>query len=482
MTLGRKITLALTFTLALLAGFVFLRLGDHQGSARQDRQPRSPVPHQDHAPNSRNLTQQQPLRTDSHTPEPARIHIKARLLEGSLVEATLRVGSISAEDWIEINAEGSRRKPSDLLNFGDPRPIAVTPDGQGNGLLDLQALAPAAAYRIEALRPADGAWYAHDFIPEQGKVPTADRLDDLGDIPPTLPTGIELHFINAPPGVEDFEVTLQRQPSQDTVKDASEALRLVERLRPDILDALREEGALLAHASDPLRLAPLPPDPTVRVRFRTLTGVEGNFSDFPLRPQQVLPVTVNLAAIFRDVPSGVASLRGRLLLGDTGRPLGGATIEREAAPLTRRQVTDADGSFAFDALPPGAPCRFHVQVPRGSSPRPLCREEHWIDYTPPADPPPGGDRVEWRIPPYRWIILKLTTADQAEIKRLTAQSPIRQPLYLLQRSVDGAWTDISADEFLISPGEVAVSAIEDGAYRIVAAPSLSIRSPASPSR
>jgi hypothetical protein len=242
MTLGRKITLALTLTLALLAGLFFLRLGDHQGSAREDRQPRSPVPHQDHAPNSRNLTQQQPLRTDSHTPEPARIHIKARLLEGSLVEATLRVGSISAEDWIEINAEGTRRKPSDLLNFGDPRPIAVTPDGQGNGLLDLQALAPAAAYRIEALRPADGAWYAHDFIPEQGKVPTADRLDDLGDIPPTLPTGIELHFINAPPGVEDFEVTLQRQPSQETVKDASEALRLVERLRPDILDAPARGG------------------------------------------------------------------------------------------------------------------------------------------------------------------------------------------------------------------------------------------------
>jgi hypothetical protein len=304
MTLGRKITLALTLTLALLAGLFFLRLATTKAAPERTANPAHPSRTSDHAPN-------RPQPDPAATPPHGFPHTRTRpdSHQGPSARRFPRRGHpprrlISAEDWIEINAEGTRRKPSDLLNFGDPRPIAVTPDGQGNGLLDLQALAPAAAYRIEALRPADGAWYAHDFIPEQGKVPTADRLDDLGDIPPTLPhrNRASLHQRAS------RSRRLRGHPSTTAEPGNREgrqrALRLVERSAPTSSTPCARRVPSSRTHRDPLRLAPLPPDPSIRVHFRTLTGVDGNFSDFPLRPQQVLPVTVNLAAIFRDVPPG----------------------------------------------------------------------------------------------------------------------------------------------------------------------------------
>ncbi|MEO8377695.1 MAG: carboxypeptidase-like regulatory domain-containing protein [Candidatus Sumerlaeota bacterium] len=414
--------------------------------------------------------------TNSHaTKLPTSIHLQARLIGGANSRATISLGTIAPDDWVEINAQvknfksGGKapKRASDLARFAAPEPIELAADANNNGLIDLPAIDPAAVYRFDAMRASDNAWYRARFVPAEGLLPNKTNYD-IGDIEPILPTGIRITFVNAPPGQEDFELGLERRVTAETTEHASELLDYVAKARPDILEVLRGEAHLTMNAATIATLAPLPPDPSVHLTFRTLTGVEGAGIDVELKEQQIVDATIDLSRVFVGVPAGAISLRGRLLLGDSDLPIGGATIERENAPISGLQTTNADGLFAFEGLPPGVVCHFRVSIPRAETGRPLCPARATFDYTAAVD----GDteqHVDWRVPAYQWLVLKMSKEQTGALGELAKKSPIGQPIYILQQNNRGMWIDGAADEFIPADGEMAVSLTEPGDYRVAVA-------------
>ncbi|MCC6548217.1 hypothetical protein IT570_13710 [Candidatus Sumerlaeota bacterium] len=414
----------------------------------------------------------QPAERATTREAPGPIHVSARLIGGAGATATLTPGAISADDWSDYNAvakkSGTQEKPKaivDFAHFASPQAIAVIPDDLHNGVVSFSWVPPAVAYRIDAIRPSDNAWYRARIL-KPAKVPPQGLEYDFGNITPTLPTGVRLSFENAPPGQEDFELGIERRATAETTERASELLDYVEAVRPDILDALREGTRFAVSSSTSITFAPLPPDPTVHFTFRTLTGVEGGSLDVELHDQQVVDVMVDLASIFRDVPSEAVSLSGRLLIGNTSDPVTSATIEREGAPLAGRQVTDSEGAFAFDGLPPGIACQFDVTLAPAVGPRPIAPPRASFVYTPTSE---QEQHVEWRVHPYQWLVLGMTPEQVTALETISRSSPIGQPIFILQRKVEGAFVDDAADEFIRSPGEIAVSLMEAGEYRVVIA-------------
>ena len=411
---------------------------------------------------------------DTTRPRAETITVRARLLGGADVKAAVSAGTISAEDWTEINAQATTltqnekpKSPLDFAHYQDPEWITPTPDDQHNGTISFSWAPLASVYRIEAIRPSDNAWY-HARVELPKNLPATQTQFDFGDITPILPTGLRLSFANVPKGHEDFLIGLQRRPDEASAQRASELLTYVEKVRPDILATLREEESLTANAAVMTTIAPLPPDPSIRITFRTLTGIEGKPVELPLKDQQVVDATIDLGAVFEGIPSTALSLRGRLLLGNSDTGIANASIERESAPLAGAQTTDADGSFSFEGIPPGVECTFNATIPRDDSPRPRSPSQATFKFTAPPDAT-GQQVVEWRVPAYQWIVLKLDSERANEIAQLAKNSPIRQPIFILQRNTSGLWIDEAADEFIPAPDEVAISVTARGNYRVAVA-------------
>lgn len=320
-------------------------------------------------------------------------------------QATIEVGRIAPENAMKLRELCEpgviAGKPSasvlELIRFDAPLPVATVPDGDGNAIMMIPNLEAAAVYRIQAIRVRDDAWYHVLCIPASGDVP-ARGVYDVGVMHPILAAGLRVLFENAGDGQEEFLVTLERLADPQRVEEANVVLRRVEQRRPDILDAITGKGSLKGSASEPFDLAPLPPDPAIRLHFLTMTGLEGSAVDIALEKDTMIIARVNLAEVFRGLPTGIASLRGRLLLGNTEKPIEGAVIEREGAPLRGTQRTTTDGSFTFSALPPGVRCKFRVTIPRGDAGQSSEPRFYDFDYTPPADSKGAEQSVEWRVP------------------------------------------------------------------------------------
>ncbi len=132
------------------------------------------------------------------------------------------------------------------------------------------------------------------------------------------------------------------------------------------------------------------------------------------------------------VPSNApASVHGRVLAGDTGAPLRGATVHimgggsAAAPPLNRTAVTDRQGQYRFDDVPPGrytinASRTGFVQMRAGQK-HPLARGQLWTV--------PSTDRLDFILPRGGVIAGRLTDSSGEPLPgiRLTTLRVIYQP-------------------------------------------------------
>ena len=126
---------------------------------------------------------------------------------------------------------------------------------------------------------------------------------------------------------------------------------------------------------------------------------------------------------------------------------------------------EPDGRFTAPGLPSWRASRFTVQMDTPPSGRPAAPAQHEFEFS------PGNTEAEvtWRVPAYRWLLLRMDGFTRAQLQS-RARRPY--PVFLLQRR-DGAgpWLTHSADIFHEQEDGVAVSLLQPGTYRVLAAAS-----------
>ncbi|QSQ28545.1 carboxypeptidase regulatory-like domain-containing protein [Pyxidicoccus parkwayensis] len=382
-------------------------------------------------------------------------------------EARVGAAFISEEDrrtWEAAKREGGGgagpERLEDLANVAEWRPAAVTPTASG-GVLGPEPVPVAPRYRVMAWE-SDGTFWWGDVVSE-----SATGIVDLGVLRARRPTGVRVRLAGARPEQGPFSVRLERvvDPDPRAAERASEILPVVEHAAPVVAAALRD-GTLVPLTSDAgeLSLLPLPPDPSVRLWLRSASGREGGPVEVRLREGRVETVVLDVDPLFPGGVGGTVTLRGRILVEGATRPPPGAQLlgpEGEALRL------EPDGHFTAQGLPSWRASRFTVRMGAPVSGRPVAPAQHEFEFTPEA----GASEAEvtWRVPAYRWLVVRMDGFTRAQLQS-RARRPY--PVVLLQRR-DGAgqWLTHSADIFQEQEDGWAVSLVQPGTYRVLAAAS-----------
>lgn len=384
-------------------------------------------------------------------------------------EARVGAAFISGEDrlqWEADRREGHRgagpERLEDLANVADWQPVAVTPSASG-GTLGPVPVPAAPRYRLLAWEP-DGTFWWGDLVP--GEVPPSGELD-AGTLRARRPTGVRVRLAGALPEHGVFSVRVERAVAPDPrdAEHASELLPVVRHAAPGLAAALVEGTFVpLAPGGEDTPLLPLPPDPAVRLWLRSASGREAGPVEVPLREGQVELVTLEVASLFPGGLGGRVTLRGRLLLEGTSRPPPGARL---VGPDGQPVALAPDGRFTAEGLPSWQPSRFTAEVEAPATGRPLAPARQDFDFTP--EPGAGEATVTWRVPAWRWLVLRMDAFARGQLE---AKARRPYPVFLLQRrDAAGQWLTHAADAFVPEEDGVAVSLLQPGTYRVLAAAS-----------
>jgi hypothetical protein len=398
-------------------------------------------------------------------PEAGGLRLRAVLQGEHPFRGEARVGAafISEEDrlaWEAARGEGAGPERLEALaNVAEWRPVEVTPSAWG-GTLGPVPVPPAPRYRVLAWEP-DGTFWWGDFVP--GEVPASGELD-AGVLRARRPTGVRVRLAGARPEQGTFSVRVERVVAPDSrdVESASELLPVVRHAAPALAEALAEGTFIPLSPAEDTPLLPLPPDPAVRLWLRADSGRVAGPVEVPLREGRVEGVTLEVAALFGGGVGSRVTLRGRLLLEGSSAPPPGARL---LGPDGRAVALAPDGRFTAEGLPSWQPSRFTAEVEAPASGRPVAPARWDFDFTP---RPEGGEaEVTWRVPAFRWLVLRL---DAFARGRLGARRPY--PVFLLQRrDAREQWRTHAAEAFIPEEAGVAVSLLEPGTYRVLAAAS-----------
>lgn len=388
-------------------------------------------------------------------------------------EARVGVAFIAEEDRLEWEAAkregGGGAGPSrleDLANVAEWLPATVAPSAAG-GVLGPVPVPAAARYRVLAWEP-DGTFWWGDVVPAADLaevVPSAGLLE-AGVLRAQRPTGVRVRLAGARPEHGPFSVRVERVVDTDAraVERASELLPMVRHVAPEVSAALSEGTSLPLSRDEDTSLLPLPPDLAVRLWPRSASGRESEPVEVPLREGRVESVVLDVDALFPGGLGGTLTLRGRVLLEGTVKPPPGARL---LGPDGREVALAPDGRFTAPGLPSWRPSRFTLQVEPPDSGRPVAPAQWEFDFTPTA----GAKDAEgtWRVPAYRWLVLRLEDFTRGQ---LAAHSRRPYPVFVLQRrDGEGRWLTHAADAFLQEESGVAVSLLQPGTYRVLAATS-----------
>jgi hypothetical protein len=395
-------------------------------------------------------------------------------------EARVGAALISEEDraaWEAARREGGAgpSRLEDLANVAEWRPATVTPSVSG-GVLGPEAVPVAPRYRVLAWE-ADGTFWWGDVVPRE--VPESGVLD-AGVLRARRPTGVRVRLAGARLEHGPFSVRLERVVDADAraAERASELWPVVQHVAPAVAAALREGTPLPLSAREPVvqheapalgsappredtPLLPLLPDPAVRLWLRSASGREGPPVEVPLREGRVETVVLDVDALFPGGVGGTVTLRGRVLLEGTARPPPGARL---LGPDGQALALEPEGRFTAPGLPSWRPSRFTVHVEPPASGRPVAPARWEFEALPGTDA-----EATWRVPAYQWLVLRMDGFTRA---RLRERSRAPYPVFLLQRlDAGGRWLTHPADAFLEEEGGVAVSLLQPGTYRVLAAAS-----------
>ncbi|MCP3139754.1 carboxypeptidase-like regulatory domain-containing protein [Pyxidicoccus xibeiensis] len=427
-------------------------------------------------------------------PSPGGLRLRA-VLEGERpFQGEARVGAafISEADrltWEEAKREGGGgagpSRLEDLANVAEWRPATVTPSASG-GTLGPEPVPVAPRYRLLAWEP-DGTFWWGDVVPEAGALerrPTAavpatggvagrlssdapaSRVVDAGVLRARRPTGVRVRLAGTRPEHGPFFVRVERIVDVDPrgAERASELLPVVRHVAPNVAAALSEGTPLPLSANGDTALLPLPMDPAVRLWLRSASGQEGAPVEVPLREGRVETVVLDVHALFPGGVGSTVTLRGRVVLEGSATAPPGARL---VGPDGQDVALTPEGRFTVEALPSWSPSRFTVQVVPSGSGRPLAPEWQAFEFSPKAGVSDAA--VTWRVPVYRWLVLRMDGHARALLQERSRRP---YPVFVLQRrGTEGRWLTHSAEVFHEEERGMAVSLLEAGTYRVLAATS-----------
>ncbi|MEQ8822170.1 MAG: carboxypeptidase-like regulatory domain-containing protein [Sumerlaeia bacterium] len=415
------------------------------------------------------------------------------------VTALVGITAIAPEDLAEMEAQqaaggegAGARGYFELANVREwiPARVIALPDGEaGVRTLLSPDLPDAPFYRVAAYTDRGTLWLA-DVFPaetEPREVESQEYRMVPQPIEPIAPTGLRLRLVNDTLGQGEYLLRLSRRPAEDALwaEDASRIGGLLGRMAPAIAAAYREEAPLAVTVDEAARLAPLYPDPAVRLTLLTVSGVEAEPMVVELAPGQIVEAELDIGALFGDdAAAGLVDLRGRLVREGSGEPIAGALVERPGAPGQNQRITDEDGRFVFEGLPraretklrvlaagPGSEFPATAEEEMGLGPRRAMPRVHWLTFDPVADALEESAteaEVTFEVPQFRWLLAEI---DERERERLAIGAKVPYPIYVLERYDEGAdaWRETGAEEFLREADGIAVSIEDPGIYRVVAA-------------
>ncbi|NRD63383.1 carboxypeptidase regulatory-like domain-containing protein [Corallococcus exiguus] len=341
----------------------------------------------------------------------------------------------------------------DLANVREWMTAPATASSQG-GVVGPVAVPPAPRYQVVAFEPDGTFWWA-DFVP--GALPKTGTLN-AGVLRANRPTGVSIRLDGARNMEGAFSVRIERDVDPHDAERASALQPMLALVNPDLGWALVNGSPVPLSPDADTRLAPLPPDRGVRLWLRAPSGREGGPVEVRLREGTVTPVTLDVARLFPEGLSRAVTLRGRVLLGNTSRS-GGRMVSWPGG----EEPVDADGRFTIPDVPVWRATRFNVYRGLKEEGRPAAPSMWDFDFTP-TEEMQGVVDVEWRVPLYRWLVVRMDGFTRAQLKERVVPP---YPVYLLERrDAQGLWSAVPSREFVPEEDGMAVSLLEPGTYRV----------------
>lgn len=305
---------------------------------------------------------------------------------------------------------------------------------------------------------------------------------DAGLIYAKASTGIEAQLANAFPNQTTYLARVRRQIDRATVTSASRLMPLLQNAVPELANAFLNADPLYLKVGETAKLYPLLPDPGITLTLELASGTKSHPVGIPLSEGQVRPFTLDVAKAFEGINTETLTLRGRVVLSLTDKPLSGVLLKRMNAETAPPQMTDKDGRFIFEELPAGRGLNFEARYAGTEHGRPITKKDYTFSFNPQPGLsqklPNGSYEVLWRMPEYRWLELNL---ENGPAQSLRDWSSPPYPVFVLQRKVPdsvpttgkiaASWRNVASDEFLDEGSMEAVSLIDSGTYRLVAAAS-----------
>ena len=311
----------------------------------------------------------------------------------------------------------------------------------------------------------DGRRYGWKAIALPDPIP-ANGVIDAGTVTMNSTTGVELHFVNVPKGVQEVLLTeANLTMSPDVLFADPLGLSMLQKTsRPEVTDLLSNDGTMLLETSRAHEISPLPPASAISFRVGALAGAKSERIDVPLKPGELTKADLDLTQLLGADSGRFLELDGRLVRADNNQPLAGITIERRKAPVRDTRVTDSDGRFTFTALPVEGESLFAVNmVEPTNGERTLASSDMFSLRPSPAEQAAGKATVEWRLTVFHWLVLDV-------LKDLRTSSEA----FTLQRQNAGskAWSRTSSSELVKEGERIAVPIREPGIYRVLMSRSL----------
>jgi hypothetical protein len=319
------------------------------------------------------------------------------------------------------------------------------------------------AYDVLAWNPEAQVYYYRRYVMSDS-LPTTSV--DVGTLDPQHFTGVRL-TLKGSAEFSSVRAIVGRVPPAET-EQSSQFLRLAQVIAPELTEAVLKGEPIALTLDQPNIVAPLPPDEAVEFRFIAPTEQESEPVQVPLVEGKIVDAEISLDDIFPAGATATIDLEGTLEVGDTGRPLPGATVLREIGGRTETFTTDDAGKFRVAALPMDRVTAFDLQTTRGGLKRPVVPERWSFEFVPPLATTGSLVRMRWQVPAYRYIVLDLSSPGARDAVAL-ASTPY--PVYILEREKEGRWQLEPIDFFDVGPQELAVAITEPGTYRVLLAAS-----------
>lgn len=315
---------------------------------------------------------------------------------------------------------------------------------------------------------------------------------DAGILTFESPTGLNVSLESPLEGHTRYRIRLKRQLPTGTNPHELARKYFLWRAAPDVfrsydwpveeseVEARRGviEESLFARPGEPLQIAPMLPDETVRLSIGTLSGSFGTTGEIKLTHHRVRDVAIDVSNTLPAEAIPCVELEGRIVDDASGQPIPDARVILADVELAFEEVmTDSEGRFRFECVPaPGHEHEhdsvFRVVLPPGE--RGVTGPPRELRFAlEPEEIENNRAETEWRIPPVRWIEVELTSEQDRELRQHGTKG---FPIQLIERwdEDEGRWvlmppvdTRYTADGFAVAtyePGRiraaVALSALE----------------------